>query len=112
GYSAPFIAATDDGSMWAPQNPELLSDHFHAPVKAEDFRIAYLANPEARLMMLNSEFFCGTLGCSAVLLDARDKLVWEGEMVEGRASVVVAANGNIINIYNARNELSQISMPN
>ncbi|WFE77041.1 hypothetical protein [Roseinatronobacter sp. S2] len=111
GYTAPFMPAADDASMWSAQNPELLGTHFHKTISARDFRIAYLVNPEAKLMMLDTEFFCGTLGCSAVLLDAQDNLVWEGEMVEQGVSVMVAADGNIINIYNADNQLSQISMP-
>lgn len=112
GYTAPFMPAVEDRSMWSAHNAEMLANHFHKAVSADDFRIAYLVNPEAKLMMLDNAFFCGTLGCSAVLLDAQDNLVWEGEMVEGRAAVVVAADGNIINIYNADNQLSQISMPN
>lgn len=62
-------------------------------------------------MMLDDEFFCGTLGCSAVLLDAQDELVWEGEIADGRVFVAVAQDDNIINIYNAQDQLSQISMP-
>ncbi|MFN3662262.1 hypothetical protein [Yoonia sp.] len=109
-YAAPFMPATDDESMWSAHNSELLSTHFHKSITAEDFRIAYLASPEAKLMMLNHEFFCGTLGCSAVLLDAQDELVWEGEIADGRVHVAVEQDGNIINIYNTQDQLSQINM--
>lgn len=111
GYAMPFMPAVDDRSMWAAQNAEILSAHFHTKVEADDFRIAYLVGPEARLLMLDSPHFCGTLGCSAILLDVQDRRVWEGEMVEEGAVVTVADNGNILTLHDATGAPIQISMP-
>lgn len=106
GFEAPFMSATDDLSFESEQYSYLLSEHFDDEIL--EFSVAYLVNADAKLLMLDSSMWCGTLGCNAVMLDSFDNIMWEGHLAE--AIVVPTRNGADVHLYNGRAERTEISL--